>query len=225
VPDEEGVVVRSDGRVPLDRPRIVRAAVALADARGLAALSMRSLADELGCGTMSLYNHVAGKDELHSAMVDAVAAEIADPAPDLAPLAAVRALAVATREVFLVHPWAPGVWLRHLPGPERVQGMELQLGLLAASGLSPDIAHLGFHAVNNHVLGYALQELELTMGGDDPAAAIQRFLGSVDPVEHRHMVAHVHQHLDGETAKSFELVLDLILDGLVRLDEVNGQRP
>jgi AcrR family transcriptional regulator len=216
-------VVRSTARVPLDRARILGAAVGLADARGLAALSMRNLADQLGCGTMSLYNHVAGKDELHSAMVDAVAAEIVDPSPDLAPLAAVRALAAATREVFLVHPWAPGVWLRHLPGPERVERMELLLALLAASGLSPQVAHLGFHAVNNHVLGYTLQELELTMGGDDPAATIQRFLDSMDPVRHRHTVAHVHQHLDGETASSFELVLDLILEGLVRLDAVDGR--
>jgi AcrR family transcriptional regulator len=216
-------VDRSGGRVPLDRARIVAAAVALADAEGLAALSMRNLAGRLGCGTMSLYNHVAGKDELHTAMVEAVAAEVVDPPAGLAPLPAVRALALATREVFLAHPWAPGLWLRHLPGPVRAHSMELLLRLLADSGLSAAVAHHGFHAVNNHVLGYTLQELEMTMGGDDPAAAIDRFLGSLDPVGHAHVIAHVHQHVDGHTDSSFGLVLDLILDGLVRLDR--GDRP
>lgn len=205
-------------RASLDRDRIVRAGVVLADEHGASALSMRRLADHLGCGAMSLYNHVANKDELLGLMVDAVAAEIAVPPEGTEPLAAVRALAVATREVFLVHPWAPALWLRHLPGPARVRQMELLLDVLARSGLSAPVAHHGFHAVTNHVLGYTLQELELTMGGDDPQATIERFLAAIDDGTSPRMVAHVHQHLDGDTDSSFELVLDLILDGLVRLD-------
>ena len=65
---------RSSG---LNRERIVAAAVELADSDGLAALSMARLAERLGCGTMSLYRHVANKDELVTFML-AVGAEDAD---------------------------------------------------------------------------------------------------------------------------------------------------
>ena len=76
-------------------PAIVAAAIAVADAEGSTPSSMRRLARSLGYEVMSLYNHVANKDELLSLMVDAVAAEV-DPAdPAAPPLAAVRAIAVA----------------------------------------------------------------------------------------------------------------------------------
>lgn len=205
-------------RERLDREQIVRAAIAYADADGVGALSMRNLAERMGCAAMSLYNHVANKNELLLHMVDAVAAEVAEPPADIAPLAAVRAFAIATRAVFVDHRWAPALWLAHLPGPARARHMEVLLEAFGRSGLSPAVAHLGFHAVNNHVIGYSLQEVGLTVGGDDPAATIQAFLASVDDGHHDHLVAHVHQHLDGDTDKSFEPVLDLILDGLVRLD-------
>ncbi len=204
-------------REPLDRARIVATGVALADDDGVGALSMRNLARRLGFEVMSLYNHVASKDELLALMVDAVAAEIDPPSPDDAPLAAVRAQAIATHDALVRHRWAPVLWLRYLPGPARTRLMEDLLRLLATSGLSPDLAHHGFHAVNNHVLGYTLQQLEMTLGRADPEATAREFLAGIDGA-YPHMAAHVRQHLDGDTARSFELVLDLILDGLVRLD-------
>ena len=72
---------------------------------------------------------------------------------------------------------------------------------------------------NNHVLGYTLQQLGMALDDDDPEAKAREYLAGIDTGEFQHMVAHVRQHLDGDTASSFELVLDLILDGLVRLDE------
>ena len=205
-------------REPLHRQGIVAAAVALADEEGVGALSMRKLAGRLGYEVMSLYNHIANKDELLSLMVDAVAAEIDEPPPSTAPLAAVRATAVSTHDVLVHHPWAPDLWQRHLPGPARNRLMEELLRLLDESGLSPDLAHHGFHAVNNHVLGYTLQELGMTMSNDDVETKAQDYLAGIDTGEFPHMVGHVRQHLEGDTASSFELVLDLILDGLVRLD-------
>jgi len=206
-------------REPLQRDRIVAAAVELADGAGagVEALSMRNLARSLGYEVMSLYNHVSNKDELLSLMVDAVAAEIDAPPPDVAPLAAVRALTISTRDAFVRHPWAPSLWLRYLPGPARTRRMDDLLRLFGETGLEPELAHHGFHAVGNHVLGYTLQQLELNVG-DDPEARANEFLDGISEVEHPHMVAHVRQHLAGDTSSSFELVLDLILDGLVRLD-------
>lgn len=208
-------------RKPLDRDAIVTRAVAFADDRGTDALSMRKLAAELGYEVMSLYNHVANKDEVLALMVDAVAAEIPAPDPDVAPLVAVRTLAVDTRAALVRHPWAAALWLRQMPGPARVQHMENLLAALAATDMSSSVAHLAFHAVNNHVIGYTLQEqaMAYVMPPDGDADALARsFLEGIADGEHPHTVAHVQQHLDGDTASSFELVLDLILDGLTRLD-------
>ena len=207
-------------RAPLTRDAIVAAALEIAGGSGVGKLSMRHLARSLGYEVMSLYNHIPSKDALLTLMIDAIAAEIAAP-PDLEPMAAIRALAVSAHDTFLHHPWAGDLWLRHLPGPERIRVMEDLLRLLAESGLSTDLAHFGFHAVNNHVLGHAMQELGMTVGMDDPAATMQEFVAGLSEDEHPHMLIHVRQHMAGEEGDSFELALDLILEGLVRM---NNQR-
>jgi AcrR family transcriptional regulator len=200
----------------LNRERIVAGALALADAEGVDALSMRTLAGRLGCAPMSLYNHVADKDELLTAMLEAVADEIEPPDPDCEPLDAIRARAIATREALVRHPWAAERWQRSMPGPARTRLMEELLAMLARTDLSPETAHHGFHAVNNHVLGYTLQELGMNMG-DDPETTARNFQEAI-VADFPLMAAHIQQHLDGDTSRTFELVLDLILEGLVRRD-------
>lgn len=204
-------------RQPLDRAGIVEAAVALADVEGVGALSMRGLARRLRCAPMSLYNHVADKDALLSAMLEAVADEIEAPHADTDPFDAIRAGAISTREALVRHRWAAGLWQRDVPGPARTRLMERLLELLDATDLSPEVAHHGFHAINNHVLGYTLQELGMDMG-EDPEQTARDYQTGI-AADFPRMAAHVQQHLDGDTSRTFELVLDLILDGLVRLDE------
>jgi AcrR family transcriptional regulator len=202
-------------REPLNRERIIAAALALADADGVDALSMRTLAGRLGCAPMSLYNHVADKDELLAEMLEAVADEVGPPTPDRDPLEAIRLRAISTREVLVRHRWAAELWQRAVPGPARTRIMEELLAMLARTDLSPEAAHHGFHAVNNHVLGYTLQELGMTMGDDPEKTARDYQKAIVD--DFPLMAAHIQQHLDGDTSRTFELVLDLILDGLTRL--------
>lgn len=219
--DSPAMASQSTGRQPLTRATIVAAGVALADEAGVPALSMRKLARRLGYEVMSLYNHVRNKDELLGLMVDAVAAEIEPTDEGGEPLESIRQLAMATRAALVRHAWAADQWLRHLPGPARTDQMEAMLTLFARSNLAPDIAHHGFHAVTNHVLGYTLQEQSMSLDRGDPErplAAAHEFLSTVSSLTHPHTVHHVHQHLDGNTGSSFELVLDLILDGLERLD-------
>ncbi|MGF1597568.1 MAG: TetR/AcrR family transcriptional regulator [Acidimicrobiales bacterium] len=207
-------------RKPLDRATIVAAGVALADEAGAAGVTMRVLAERLGFKVMALYNHVANKDELLALMVDAVAAEIDEPTAQAEPLEAVRQLAIATRAAFVRHPWAAELWQRHLPGPARTDHMEHLLRILDQSGLSPEIAHHGFHAVNNHVLGYTLQEQALAFDTSKPGdlAGARDFIATMSSERHPHTIAHVNEHLRGNSGSSFELVLDLILDGLTRLE-------
>jgi AcrR family transcriptional regulator len=206
-------------RKPLDRVTIVEAGIALADDEGVGALTMRRLAERLGFKVMALYNHVANKDELLASMVDAVAGSIDQPSSDEPAMQAARAHAIATRQALVRHSWAPALWQQYLPGPNRIDHMESLLRILNTSGLPEDLAHHGFHALNNHVLGYTLQELAVDFDSTAPDAhaIVEEFLATTSSETHPHTVAHVHEHLNGNTASSFELVLDLILDGLVRL--------
>jgi AcrR family transcriptional regulator len=208
-------------RGPLDQATIVTAAIELADEVGVDALTMRALAERLGFKVMALYNHVASKDELLGLMVEAVAAEIPLVASGSEALQAVRAHVVATRACFVRHPWAVSQWQRYLPGPARTDQMESLLKTLNHSGLSPETAHLGYHAVNNHVLGYSLQEMAMSFPGSQSSLeeAANAFMASISIETHPHTIAHVHEHLDGKTSSSFETVLDIILDGLRRRDD------
>jgi AcrR family transcriptional regulator len=96
-------------RVPLSRERVLRAAVAYADEHGIASVSMRKLGEALGVEAMSLYNHVANKDELLGDMVDVVFREIGLPAGAADWRTAMRQRAVAVRRVLSHHRWAIGL--------------------------------------------------------------------------------------------------------------------
>jgi AcrR family transcriptional regulator len=205
-------------RLSLTTERIVAQAMRIADEHGVVGLSMRSLSRSLGFEVMALYNHVANKRDLLSLMIDGVASAITGPPQGLPPLDAVRSIAISTHTALLAHPWVTELWQQHLPGPARTVQMETLLRLLDESGLSPELAHHGFHAVNNHVIGYTLQEATMVLAGRNTTTNAEDFLAGISPTTHPYMVAHVQQHLSGDSMSSFELVLDLILDGLVRLD-------
>src|ERR1700686_3245061 len=96
-------------RKPLSKERVLRAAIALADAGGIESLSMRKLGEELGVEAMSLYNHVANKDDLLDGMVDLVFSEIGLPAGPTDWRAAMRQRAFSARTVLSRHRWAIGL--------------------------------------------------------------------------------------------------------------------
>jgi AcrR family transcriptional regulator len=109
---------RTTYRAGLTKDQVFRAAVRVADEGGIAALTMRRLAEELGVEAMSLYHHVADKDEVLAGMVDVVVSEISTHVTEIGTLpggaggnwkTAVRHTIVAAREVLLGHPWAPSV--------------------------------------------------------------------------------------------------------------------
>src|SRR4051795_9894904 len=95
-------------RKPLSRERIVAAALEVVDEQGIEALSMRKLGQQLGFEAMSLYNHVANKDDLLDGMVDLVLAEMDVPQADEG-LAGIRKAAISAHEALRRHPWAAGV--------------------------------------------------------------------------------------------------------------------
>lgn len=204
-------------RKPLNRQRILEAAVAFADAHGVEALTMRKIADDLGFGVMSLYNHVANKEEMLVGMVDVVVGEIRPPAVDGDWKDAMRANAAAAHEVLLRHRWAASEWSRRMPGPERIRYMDSILQVLTEAQLGPEIVYRGYHAVTMHIVGFTLQQIGYEQGLDaDLEQLASSFLADLGD-EHPYMADHVRAHLvDHGDRDEFGFVLDLILDGLER---------
>ena len=102
----------AEPRVPLSRDRVLRAAIDLADESGIDALSMRKLGQALGVEAMSLYNHVASKDDILNGIVDIVEGEIALPSSLGANWkSALRTTAISAHDVFEQHPWAASLTL------------------------------------------------------------------------------------------------------------------
>ena len=206
----------TDIRIPLSRDRILAAAVELADTDGVDAVSMRKLAASLGFEAMSLYNHVANKDDLMTGMVDWIAGDMAHRDAHRPWKAAVRDMSTSAHDVLVEHRWAAPLWSRTIPGPNRLQLMEDLLAAFRIGGFSPRLAHFGFHAVTMHVVGFTLQQLnyaDTNSATDDAATA---FIATLDPERFPYMIEHVEYHIHDDEGGDFEFILDLILDGLER---------
>ncbi len=202
----------SDDRRPLTRARVVDGAIAYADEHGLAALSMRKLAASLGFEVMALYNHVANKNDLVTAITDRVAEHVDMPDYAADPIGALRANSLSLRAALEAHPWAAMNWVTTMPGPGRWTLMEWQLRACGAvPGLSDEQAHHLFHAVGNHVVGYVLQNVVMPFPVEDMHDIIRTIKRDLDPVEHAYALEHLAQHERGDHGESFGIVLDLIL--------------
>jgi AcrR family transcriptional regulator len=130
-------------RAPGPRPgltvdRIVAAATELADAEGLAALSMRRVAERLGVGTMSLYTYVPSKAELVDVMYDAACGEVAPAAVPGGWRVALETIARATRDLYRRHPWMLQVMAMARPplGPNSIAGYDRDLRAVDGIGLT-----------------------------------------------------------------------------------------
>ena len=209
-------------RGTLNRERVLAAAVAFADEHGLEALSMRRLGQSLGVEAMSLYNHVADKDDLLDGIVDVVARELQPPDPGLAWRSALRRCSVRSREVLLRHPWSAALAeSRAQSGPVRLAYLESLLEMLRGAGFSVVGAYRVNLFVDSYVYGFVLQEVAWpTESHDafDPAEAFarrtpaDRFPRLVEVAE---VVAGGEWDPDGD----FERGLELMLDGVAAMLE------
>jgi AcrR family transcriptional regulator len=200
---------------------VLRAALALADKSGLESLSMRNLGLKLGVEAMSLYNHVANKDDILDGIVDLVFSEIALPAKGAAWKPAMRKRAISAHEALLRHPWAPSLMQsRTKPGPATMRHHDSVLGSLRSSGFTLVMAAHAFSVIDGYVYGFALQQINVPLQSREQVAevgeAILRQLGG----EYPHLAEMITKHAmkpGYDYAKEFEFGLDLILDGLERL--------
>src|SRR3954452_25026827 len=146
------MAAKTEPRLPLNRERILQAALALVDKGGVDALTMRKLGHTLGFEAMSLYNHVASKDDVLDGILDLVLAETEPPAPKGAWDKAIRTSAISVHEALRRHPWSSPL-LMH-PGrirPARLRYMDLLLGRLRAAGFSAEATFVAYHVLDGHI--------------------------------------------------------------------------
>ncbi len=213
-------------RETLDRARVVRAAMDLADERGLDALTMRELGRWLGVEAASLYNHVTGKDDVLDGMVEQVVARIDVPGEEVDWKEAMRRRAVSARAVFARHPWAAGlVDSRERSGPVSLSYADRVLGVLLRAGFSPRTAGHAFLALDSYIYGYERQRAGIAPadGVDAGDAAREVLEAAREAYPSLMLVASEYAAEPADDDTAFAFGLDLILDGLQRLLE--GGRP
>jgi AcrR family transcriptional regulator len=223
------VISKDRARTRLDRDRVLSAALALADDAGIASLTMRKLGQALGVEAMSLYNHVANKDDLLDGMVDAVFAEIELPTvgDDWKP--AMRDRATSTRAALSRHPWAPKMMQsRTTPGPATLRHHDTVIGTLRAAGFSIELTAHAMSALDAYIYGFAMQEASLPFDtGEETAELAQAILAQHPTDEYPHLTELTVEHVlqpGYDYGDEFAFGLDLILDGIERASLRTGRR-
>ena len=211
----------TESRDTLNRERVVRAAIALADECGIESVTMRELGRRLGVEAASLYNHVTGKDDLLDGMVDLVVAEIDFPSDDVLWQEAVRRRAVSARAVFASHKWAAGlIDSRGRNGPSSLAYADRVLQVLLHAGFSPRLAADAFLALDSYIYGFERQRANISPGGDEDTTEVaQEVLDAIPDgaFPSLALIATEYAANPYDDAAAFEFGLDLIVDGLERL--------
>ncbi len=208
-------------RLPLSRDRILRAALELVDESGIDALTMRRLGQELGFEAMSLYNHVANKDDVIDGMLDLVLDEGELPAPGGNWETSIRESAVSVHAALRKHPWAANVLMSYpRVRPKRLQYMESLLGRLTEAGFSADTTYHAYHVLDGHIFGFSLWESAHTFSAEEESEMQELFEKVITPDAFPYLREHGRQHMvEGphHDVSAFEFGLDLILDGLKKI--------
>jgi AcrR family transcriptional regulator len=220
----------TEPRIPLSRERVLRVAVAFADESGIASLTMRKLGEALGVEAMSLYNHVANKDELLDGMVDLVFGEIDLPSGGADWKTAMRERAISARHALSRHSWAIGLMeSRTSPGPATLRHHDRVLGSLRDAGFSIAMAAHAFSVLDSYIYGFALQEASLPLhSAEETVEVAQTILAQFPRDEYPHLAELTVEHVlqpGYDYGNEYEFGLDLILDGLDRARVAGGPAP
>ena len=211
-------VPTAEPRMRLTRERVLQAAIAHADAVGLEALTMRTLAETLGVAPMALYRHVANRSDLIDGMVDVVFGEIGVPSGGGDWKTSMRKRAIAVRDALTRHPWAVGLMeARRTPGPANLRHHDAVLGRLRAAGFDVAMAGHAYSLLDSYIYGFALTKINLPF---EPATAGEVAETMLEPFpvnEYPNLVEFLSEHVlqpGYDYGGEFEYGLELILDGL-----------
>lgn len=208
-------------RRSLSRERVVEAAVEVADAGGLAAVSMRNVGKRLGVEAMSLYHHIPNKEALLDELVEWIFRQMELPGRDDPWRPAMTMRAASSRRVLAAHPWALGlIESRPTPLPGVMRHHDAVLGNLRRNGFSLDLAAHAFSVIDAYVFGFVMTEANLPFDPDDGDAAADFATEFEFPAEEYPYLAEMIRVKVSRRAYAFTdefaYGLDLILDELER---------
>lgn len=203
------------------RSQITTVAIELADEGGLAAVSMRQVAQRLGTGPASLYRYVTTRDELLALMADAVAGEIelgetlsGDPVEDL------LTLAKHAKQVHLRHPWLLDLPTEPTVGPRGMDYLEQALRALVPAPLSQPARLETIGLLNGLVTLFARTELRRRSSPTDPQLAHTSYLATAAIEEHHPYITAAlagspGAEVEQDTHTLFERMVRRVLAGLI----------
>ena len=211
----------AEKRVPLSRERVLSGALAVANADGVGALTMRSLAEHLGVKPMALYHHVANKSEIVDGIVDLVFSEIELPAAGGEWRWEMERRARSAREVLRRHPWAIGLLQsRTHPGPATLRHHNAVIGALRGAGFSIVMTAHAFALLDSYIFGFALSEASLPINGPETVAEVAESMMLIYLVrDFPHLGEFSTEHVlktGYDFGAEFGFGLQLVLDGLAR---------
>lgn len=208
-------------RLPLTRERIVAAAIEFVDEHGIEALSMRKLGAALGVEAMSLYNHVANKDDVLDAMLEHTLVEIPLPDESWPWDRQLRMLAEEFRAAGLRHPGLlPLFGSRGITSIAGFAPLERAYDILRGAGLDPDDALDAFVSAASFVLGFLITERG---GFRDVAEGRTVDVATIDPAEHPRLIEMGLAFVNRDGDREFSFGVDLLIAGVRRrLDERGG---
>jgi AcrR family transcriptional regulator len=222
----------SRGRKPgMTVERIVAAAIAVADADGMDALTMRRVADALGVGTMSLYRYLPGKAELYELMLDAVMGEGDLPEPDPAGWrASLATFARVSLAGYRRHPWLMDASLsRGLMGPNQAAVLDALLRTISGLGLTGGQMMAVVGVLISYVRGRARQLAETAGAEQRSGVSDERFWQEFAPLLAPHLDAERFPTLAGvwladnlSWEDEFEFGLERVLDGIEAFVDRSG---
>jgi AcrR family transcriptional regulator len=206
-------------RTPLSRERVLKTALALADASGIESLTMRKLGEAVGVEAMSLYNHVPSKGDLLDGLIDLVFSEIELPSGTDGWKTAMRQRAISARAVLSRHRWAIGLMeSRTSPGPATLRHHDAVIGCLRQAGFPVALAAHAYSALDSYVYGFALQEASLPFDTSEQTSELAQAIVAQFPAdEYPHLAEFTFEHVlrpGYDYGSEYQFGLDLILDGL-----------
>jgi AcrR family transcriptional regulator len=211
----------SGSRVSLTRELVLRTALRIMDESGIETLSMRLLGTRLGVEAMSLYNHVANKDDILDGVLDLVVEEIAIPAPDANWRSAMKERAVSAWVAFKRHPWASALMDSRLSSsPARLRYFDTIIGTLLRAGFSLELAARAFSVLDCYVYGFGRQRLNMAAGGEKEVEKRAEAFREIIPGQSYPFLvrmAELAMKTGYDEDADFEFGLKLILDGLEKL--------
>ncbi|MEL7069574.1 MAG: TetR/AcrR family transcriptional regulator C-terminal domain-containing protein [Cyanobacteria bacterium J06581_3] len=208
---------KTQTREPLSRERVLTQALQLADESGIESLSMRKLAEALGVKAMSLYNHVKNKDDIIDGLVDIVASEIELPEVKADWKSSMRKRASSAHDVLLQHPWATMEMVSRVNiGPAMLRYVDATIGCLREAGFSFEMADHAWNAIDAHIYGFTLQELNFPFEAEEYSEAAENYLSLIPADKYPYLNGMTQRVMSGDYdgIHDFEFGLDLILDGL-----------